>query len=276
MAPSEESVATHYSHGDLLSAIKAKLAEAGLQLDQITVSDLTPFDHLHGRGAEATRDVMANLQPSPAQHLIDIGCGIGGPARLMASETGCDVLGIDLTPEFVSVAEALSEVSGSGHQTRFQVANALELPFEANFFDGGYTQNVSMSVPDKVRFFTEAFRVLKSGARFIAGEVTQGPGGAVRYPVPWAMTSDLSFMTTAEETQTQIEAAGFRIEAVHDQTEISLAHNEAMRQRIKRDGPPVLSPLIVLGDRALERSRNAARNLEERRALPVEFVCVKP
>lgn len=271
-----EKVAAHYAHGTLMDAILAKLAEAGVALDGLTVQDLAPMDHLHGRGREATDELIARLQPVAGQKVIDIGCGIGGPARYVAALTGAHVSGIDLTAEFVDTAARLAEMTGLSGNTAFRQGDALNLPYADAAFDAGYTQNVSMSVPDKARFFAEAFRVLKPGARFVAGEVAQGPGGAVLYPVPWAMSAEISHLTTPEDTAAILEDIGFRIEAVHESTDRALAYNQAARVRAKDQGPPVLSPLVILSENALERMRNSARNIEQKRALPVEFVCIRP
>ena len=157
----------------------------------------------------------------------------------------------------------------------FVIGNALDLPFADAAFDAGYTQNVSMSVPDKARFFAEAARVLRPGARFVAGEVAQGPGGDILYPVPWAMTAEISHLTTPEETAAILEDAGFHVEARHDSTDKALVYNQAARERAKEHGPPILSPLIVLMEQGLERMRNSARNVEQHRAIPIEFVCIR-
>jgi len=270
-----DKVAAHYTHGTLMDAILAKLAEARVALDGLTAQDLAPMDHLHGRGREATDEMIARLQPGPDHHVVDIGCGVGGPARYLAATAGARVSGIDLTPEFIAVAEKLAEMTGLSDKTDFRVGDALDLPFDDAAFDAGYTQNVSMSVPDKARFFAEAARVLKPGARFVAGEVAQGPGGDVLYPVPWAMTAEISHLTTPEQTAAILQDAGFRVEAIHESTDLALAYNEAARARAKDQGPPVLSPLVILRESALERMRNSARNVAQGRAVPVEFICIR-
>ncbi len=271
-----DKVAAHYTHGTLMDAILAKLAEAGIALDGLTAQDLAPMDHLHGRGREATDEMIERLRPQPGQHVIDIGCGVGGPARYLAATAGVRVSGIDLTPEFIAVAEELATMTGLSDKADFQVGDALNLPFAAAAFDAGYTQNVSMSVPDKARFFAEAARVLKPGARFVAGEVAQGPGGDVLYPVPWAMTAEISHLTTPEETAAILEAAGFQVEAIHDSTDQAMAYNQAARTRAKEQGAPILNPLVILRENAMERMRNSARNVAQGRAIPVEFVCIRP
>jgi ubiquinone/menaquinone biosynthesis C-methylase UbiE len=270
-----EKVAAHYTHGSLMATILDKLAEAGMASEGLTVRDLAPMDHLHTRGLAATKDMIARLRAEAGQRVIDIGCGIGGPARYLAAECGVRVTGIDLTPEFIEAAAELAKMSGTADVCDFRVGDALNLPFEDAAFDAGYTQNVSMSVPDKARFFAEAARVLKPGARFVAGEIALGPAGDVIYPVPWAMTAEISHLTTPDETRVLLQDAGFQVEEVHDSTQAVLAYNQKSRERVKKHGAPILTPLVVLQEQGLERMRNSARNIEQNRCIPTEFVCIR-
>ncbi|MEK9671755.1 MAG: class I SAM-dependent methyltransferase [Rhodospirillaceae bacterium] len=274
--PSDNSVSSHYTHGGLRAAIAAKIEEAGLPLGGLSVQDLASMDHLHTRGLEATEQMLRSLNPTTNQHLIDIGCGIGGPARWIAREAGCRVTGVDLTEEFIEVAQWLTGLTGTATRTGFLAGDALDLPFDNGAFDGGYTHNVSMSVPDKEKFFAEAFRVIKPGGRFAAAEITLGEGGEVLYPVPWAMTAEISHLTTAEEIRAVLEGAGFRVLDIQASTDQVLAYNARQREKIARDGPPILTPAIVLTLQAKDRLRNSAKNVAEGRTVPVEFLCLRP
>lgn len=271
-----EKVAAHYTHGNLMADILARLDEAGLDAEHLTVDDLAPLDHLHGRGRQATEEMIDKLAPTPGMHVIDIGCGVGGPARFLAAKRGCRVTGVDLTAEFIAVANELAARTGLTDVCTFRQADALALPFGDATFDAGYTQNVSMSVPDKAKFFREAFRVLKPGAKFFAGEVAQGPGGEVLYPVPWAMSAEISHLTAPEETRAILEGAGFKALEMTDSHDAAMAYNRASRERIQSEGMPVLTPLVILAERARERMQNSARNVEQKRVIPVEFLCLKP
>lgn len=265
-------VSAHYAHGALWNNIAEALAAAGVVLDAATPEDLAPLDHLHGRGIEATRELLERLAPQPGSRLLDIGAGIGGPARYAAWAYECHVTAVDLTPDFCGVAERLTQAAGLGHRVRIEVADALALPYEDSSFDAAISQYVLMNVPDEAAFFREAARVLKAGAACAVSRLCLGPGGPPHYPAPWAMTAETSFMSTPDETRERMEQAGFEILSMRDMTAESLAHHQRMRERIERDGPPVLGPHVVIGEGARERLRNAARSVEEGRTVPIEIV----
>lgn len=271
-----QGVANHYTHGDLLNALFGALQEAGKDPDHLSAEDLFPFDQLHGRGLEATQDLFEFLDPEPDDHLLDMGSGIGGPARYAALAFGCRVTGIDLTDEFCAVATALSRRVNLDNRTSFRQGDATALPFADATFDGAYTHNVAMSVPDRRAFHSEAFRVLKPGSEYVAAEPAQGPGGPAIFPAPWARTPELSHLITPEETRGMLEEIGFLIEAELDETDASIAFQEKMKARMEAEGLPILGPHLVLRDNAWERLKNAGRNVAERRTLPVVFVCRKP
>jgi len=270
------SIADYWTHGDLLTAVLDALTRAGADVDNLSIEEVMPLDHLHGRGFEATREVAAYLQISKNDHLLDIGSGVGGPARLIAHTHGCRVTGIDLTPEFCAVATELSQRLGMTDSVQFQVGDAMALPFDDAGFDAALTHNVSMNVPDKRLFFAEAFRVLKPGGRFAAAEIAAGAGGTPILPTPWAETEEGSHLTTADETHDVLEAVGFEVLDVVDGTAKAVASYEEGRARVARDGPPILGPHVILGEGAKEKLRNSAANVEAGRVVPVEFICCRP
>ncbi len=272
----EGQISGHWSHGGVAEAILAALEKAGVDGDNLTVADLEPLDHMHGRGAEATREMMAWLAPAPGRHLLDIGSGIGGPARLAASEYGCRVTGIDLTQEFCDVAAMLTEMTGLTGLVKFQQGDALALPFDDQSFDAAYTHNVTMNISDKEAYYGEAFRVVKPGGVFYTAELAEGPAGPPFFPVPWAKMPEDSHLVSPEETERGLEDAGFEIVEFTDQTDVMVAFYEQARQRIAAEGPPVLGVHVILGEDAKERLKNAARSVEELRTVPIEVVCRRP
>ncbi len=271
----DDPVARHYTHGGLLAAILEKLTEAGLDTDTLRVEDVAPVDNLHGRGLKATQELIERLSLTKGQTVLDIGSGIGGPARLIAQETGAQVTGIDLTPEFVEVASALSARTGMAEATTFKVASALDLPFEDGAFDAAYTHNVAMSIPDKAKFYGEAARVIKPSGIFVSIDVAEGPGGEVIFPVPWAETPEISHLISPSATREILESSGFDVLEETDETEAHRAFAEEQRAKMGEAGPPLLSPMIVLNRNAEVRLKNAGKNVEEGRTLPVVFVCRK-
>lgn len=157
-------ISTHYTRGNLLSRLNAALKEDGADPDRPSMEALAPYDHFHGRGLEATLEVAQLIHAGPADHLLDIGSGIGGPARYFAKRFGCKVTGIDLTPEFCDVARHLTRLLALEDWVAFEVGDALAMPFAGATFDGAYSMNVSMNIADKTAFYREIHRVLKPGA----------------------------------------------------------------------------------------------------------------
>ena len=203
-------VTKHYSTDGIADRILAALrAEHGDGV-AVTADTLAPIDHFHGRGLAATKEMVALLQPAPGERILDIGSGIGGPARWIAAHYGCHVTGIDLTPEFCAAAKALTIATGQTAAVDFLAGSATALPFPEDTFDRAYSQNVVMNIADKTRFYSEAFRVLRPGGIAVFSNLAAGPNGDAIYPTPWAETAATSFLSTAAQTEADIARCRFR------------------------------------------------------------------
>jgi SAM-dependent methyltransferase len=158
---SDSAVTRHYGNAGIAERVIEALRAASGPDAAITPASLAQFDHFHVRGLMGTREIAARLAFRPGEQLIDIGSGIGGPARWFAATSGVRVTGVDLTPEFCAAAEALNAMTGLAGRVRILQGSALALPLPDAAFDAGYSQNVIMNIADKPLFYREAYRVLR-------------------------------------------------------------------------------------------------------------------
>jgi len=266
-------VAAHYGRGGLLSRLEAALVEDGADPAHPTLEALAPYDQFHNRGIEATDEIAGLLAAAPSHRLLDVGSGIGGPARWMARRFGCRVTGIDLTAEFCDVARHLTRAVGLEDRVAFEHGDALAMPFADAAFDAAYSMNVSMNIAGKASFYAELRRVLKPGARLVLSEMARGAGAEVDYPVPWAASAAASFLETPEETRRGLEATGFEVLELRDTVAANLAFMQRSRAAVAAGGkPPHRAVLMALGEAAKPAMANTARALADGRLVPIEIV----
>ncbi|HEX5079755.1 MAG TPA: class I SAM-dependent methyltransferase [Geminicoccaceae bacterium] len=270
-------ISGHYGPGDLLGRLRAALLADGVDPDHPTIEALAPYDQLHGRGMEATRELADQLQVSIGDRLLDVGSGIGGPARYIAERFTARVTGIDLTAEFCDVAQHLTQALGMDDRVDFKQGDALAMPFADASFDGAYSINVAMNIRDKAGFYAEIHRVLRPGGWLALAELAQGPNGSPAYPTPWARTEESSFLATPAQTRAGLEAAGFTVTRLRETTEQALAYGARARAMVERgEKPPQRIIQLIHGDLAREIMANVARGVAEGRLVPIEVLCTKP
>jgi ubiquinone/menaquinone biosynthesis C-methylase UbiE len=269
-------VAGYYSGGKLLDRLNAALRDDGVDPDRPSVESLAPYDQFHGRGIEATEEIAAMLRVAPTDHLLDVGSGIGGPARYMAQRFGCRVTGIDLTAEFCEVARHLTQLLGLHARVRFQLGDALAMPFDAGGFDGAYSMNVSMNIADKGALYREIHRMLRPGGWLVLSELAKGPGPELDYPVPWAASAETSFLATIDETRTGLAQAGFEVLELHDNTEKVTAYGARSRAAVASGAkPPHRAVQLIHREVAKQAMANSSRGVAEGRLVPIEVLARK-
>jgi ubiquinone/menaquinone biosynthesis C-methylase UbiE len=267
-------VASHYSENrQLADVIAQSLQSAGKNLKKLTTADLATVDEFHIRGRKATLELAERMNLGAGSHALDIGSGLGGPARTLAETYGCRVTGIDLTQAFCDAAVAMSAWVGLDKLTSFKQGDATKLPFADRQFDAAMTIHVAMNIAAKDRMYAEARRVLKPGGIFAVYDVLQGEGGDVLYPVPWAREPSISHLAMPEQMKSLLSGAGFRLLDVQDSTDESQSFFEKMTAQMAQTGKPPVAWRLFLGDDFPPMAQNQVRNVRERRVRTVTFIC---
>lgn len=267
----EQEVSEHYRHGALEEAILAALARAGKDVEKLVAADLAALDEFHLGWLPATAALAEDLGCGDGTHVLDIGAGIGGPARYLAEARGCHVTGIDLGEEYVSVATSLTQRCGLSGKVTFRQASALALPFPEASFDAAVLIHVGMNIADKQRLFAEARRVLKPTARFVIYDVMRSADGEIPYPTPWAAAPATSFVEPAAAYRDLLSASGFTIESEFSRRDQALALWREMQARRKTEGPPVLGLHVLIGPEAPVRLANVIGALEKGTVAPIQI-----
>ena len=266
--PLEDAVARHYATSDLSARILRGLTEAGFDGGPVPPERLAPVDEFHIGGRAATEHAVAKMKLTGSEHVLDVGCGVGGTARYLASVHGCRVTGIDLTPAFIEAAQLLSERTGLAGRVRFETASALAMPYEPASFDAALTFHVAMNIEGRAGLYGEVARVLRPGAGFCVYDVMRGPGPggaagvAVRYPQPWADSATTSHLTTSAETEQLLTGAGFEVSEIDDRTDFGI---EFFRQRlaVPEDQVPPLGLHLIVGPGMRGKFENLLSGLED-------------
>lgn len=269
-----DAVVSHYSSdSDLASCIADALRAAGKDLAHLKAEDLATVDEFHIRGRRATLELAQLMQIDGKSSVLDIGSGLGGPARTLAETYGCHVTGIDLTSSYCEAATAISRWRGLSDNVTFKQGDATKLPFADGSFDAAMTIHVAMNIANKDALYREAKRVLKPGAVFGIYDVVQGEGGDVIFPVPWAREPSISHLATPAEMRDLLRNASLRIEAEVDSSEESLEWFKDLASRSASAATPSVTFQAFLGDAFPQMARNQVRNLAERRIRTVSYVC---
>ncbi len=255
-------VESHYASRSLVEVVLAAVNEAGLPHGRLQASDLAALDQFHARVLEATRELAEFAGIEAASRVLDVGSGIGGPARYLAESRGCKVVGIDLTSEYCRVAEALTERAGLADKVTFQPANALDLPFGDGEFDVPWTQHVAMNIAGRPRLYREMHRVLKPGGKIALYDVVAVAGAEPMFPVPWARDPSTSFLLEPDALHTLLEKTGFAIRVWRDATPEARQWFAAQRPPAQ---PPKLGLHLLLGPDFRTMAGNFARNVIEGR-----------
>lgn len=214
----ESAVRDYYRGDDLEGVALDVLSRAGADVNALTVEDLAGLDQLHAGSREATQYVLGLLDLDTDTTLIDLGCGVGGPARIAANTYGCRVTGVDLSDDFIAVARALTERVGLSALVAFEVGSATALQHPDGSFERALMVHAGMNIEDKAAVFGEVRRVLVPGGLFAIYDQMRLGEGELSYPLPWADDDTSSFVETRDGYARLLSSAGFRVEHDEDRT----------------------------------------------------------
>ncbi|UVK46161.1 methyltransferase domain-containing protein [Mesorhizobium sp. AR07] len=276
MATVEPGIARHYDISGLEERIIAALADTGVDVAHLRAGDLEAVDEFHIGGVAATRELIEQMGLKPAAKLLDIGSGVGGPARFVANSVGADVTGIDLTPSYVDIATSLSKRTGMAGKTHFVQGSALDMPFADASFDAAVILHVGMNLPDKPKLMSEAARVLRPGGVFAVYDVMRLKDGALTHPLPWASNQTMSFVATPHDYRSAATAAGFSVTAERPRGAFAIEFFATMRARMAaaqaegKKPPPGVG--LIMGEDARTKIANLTAALEGGILAPVELL----
>jgi len=258
-------VREHYAATGLTGLIRTALTTIAPEAETLTVTQLAPLDQFHLRGIVATEELARAAGLEPSSRVLDLGCGIGGPARCIADTFNCTVTGVDLSPGFVEAATYLTTRCALSDRVTFQTGDALHLPFEDGTFDAVFLQHVAMNIEDRPALYAEVRRVLARGGRFVTYDLVLGDGDVV-YPVPWARDASTSFLLTANETRAALEHAAFQPVLWRDDSQTVIDWFKTTLAGSPPSGPGSgLSLGVVMGAEFQAMTANLARNIRENR-----------
>ncbi len=267
-----QSINEHYGHDNLSDKILAALLAAGKDINALTRDDISPFDQMHVGGIIETRTLAQLADLKPGMAVLDIGSGLGGPARTLAAEFGCTVTGLDLTEAFCDAATMLTERVGLADRVSFRHGDALHMPFEDGSFDGVWTQFAGMNIRDKERLYGEVRRVLKSGGRFAFYEAMAGSQGEPYYPLFWASDSSVNFLRPPAEIRGLLEPLGFKTLIWNDVTQHTIELAQRIVSYIEQNGVPRLTYLLFDPDTVLLKTNNYLHSALDNRLTVIQAV----
>lgn len=268
-----QEVSQHYNSLNLIERIEEALAQQQMTFSSLTLNDLAGFDEMHIGGKVASRHLgeKANLQPGST--VLDVGSGVGGPARLLAHEFGLKVVGLDLTASYCQLADKLTSSVGIDGVIAFINGNALSLPFKSNMFDAVWTQHCAMNIKEKQLLYQEFARVLKPTGKLLIHDITAGENKPVYYPAPWASTEKNSFLETPDSLKTILIQSGFQFDLWENITQNALAWFESLKNQKTTSKAPALSQKLILGEKLKIMAQNVRKNLYEGRINVIEAIC---
>ncbi len=262
----------HYGrHDAFVSDILAGLSAAGHDVDALDTDALSGAAEFHLGGRLATLAVLDSVRFAEPRQVLDVGCGIGGPARTMATELGAHVVGVDLTPSFVAAATELTALVGLGERVSFQVGDALDLDQPDDDTDLVTLFHVGMNIADKARLFAELARVLRPGGHLVVYDIMRIAPGRLELPLPWTSSAEHQHLAEVDEYLTALRGAGLEPDPPVD-------HRPLVRAAIEHsaDEPPPVNLSHLMGPDFAEMFANLRTAAAAGTVAPIQIVARRP
>lgn len=267
-------IENQYHSPRLYEDILKRLEEQGVSLEHVSRENISGVDEFHVRGAEVSRELAKKIRLDHSR-VLDVGCGLGGPSRMLADEFQCQVTGIDLSHEYIRTATALSGLVGLSESTTYIQGNALNLPFGNRSFDVVWTQHVQMNIRHKLKFYSEIERVLNKSGTFIYYDIFKSNEGKVHFPLPWADDPSASFLSTTTEIDDMLEQLCFKHLMVTDETLKAKLFLQELFEDLKLNGPPQLGLNVLMGSSTKEKLGNILKGIEEEQIVLQSGIYIK-
>jgi sarcosine/dimethylglycine N-methyltransferase len=198
--------------------ILSKVAAKGIDVAAITENELKDFDQDHYGGYDAT-DRLASAGDIRRGHVVlDVCCGLGGPARWMAYKIGCRVTGLDLTQSRIDSATRLTARVELSHLVDFVQGDAMNMPLPDATFDRVYGQEAWVHIPDKARLLSECRRVIKPGGILAFTDIVSIAPLAPEEAAQMAAEMQFPSIVSAQQYLDLLEPSGFAVQRHEDLT----------------------------------------------------------
>lgn len=269
----QKAVIDHYTRPGLESLIESAYEQANMH--HLAHADTAPLDEFHIRGRTATRELAELAGLKSGMTVLDLGCGIGGPARTLAAEYGCFVTGVDIMKEYCRTAAMLTGRLGLQDRVSFHCRDMMTHPFKQGEFDAVWTIHTIMNIENKELLFNNIHRTLKPSGVFSLYEICAGGSPAPVYPVPWANDASINFLVDIDSLRNMLIETGF--DEIHwiDVTGVSLSwyERQVARRRTKTEKAAFKPGIdLVMGETTREKMENVVRNMREDRIRVVQGV----
>jgi len=261
----KDKINSHYGSNKLSERILNSLEKAGKDITALSIDDLAPMEEFHIGGRKATHHLASLSGLSNGMRVLDIGCGVGGPARALAQHFGCSVIGIDLTKEFCLAGSMLNQRTRMADKISLLNSGALDMPFANDAFDVAWMQHAAVNISDKEKLFRQIARILRPKGKLAMYELIKGDSPVKYFPLPWAHKPDMSHLTTGMATQNLLKSIGFSAKSWED---VTLGAREFFRKALSKTAKhrtPSVNLSTLMGPDFPVMAQNVLKNLEENR-----------